>query len=74
MRQEGLKEYLQREPFQPFPLYLSTGAFFDIRQPELAYTSRSVLTLGQGIEGDQQRFLVIALIHIVWLEILLPAP
>ena len=45
----------------------------DIRQPQLAYVSHSVLTLGQANEGDKQRFLVIALIHIVYLEVLLPA-
>ncbi len=73
MRQDDLNEYLKREPFQPFRLYLSTGAFFDILQPQLAWADRSTLTIGQAIEGDKQRFLVIALIHIVWLEVLLPA-
>lgn len=74
MRQDDLNEYLKREPFQSFRIYLSTGAFVDIRQPELAWATRSTLTIGQSLEGDQQRFLVIALIHIVWLEILVPAP
>jgi hypothetical protein len=74
MRQDDLNEYLNREPFQPFRLYLSTGAFVGIHRPQLAHAGRSVLTLGQTIEGVQQRFLVIALIHIAWLEILLPAP
>ena len=74
MRQDDLDEYLHQEPFQPFRIHLSTGAFFDIRQPELAWATRSTLTLGQAIEGNQQRFLVIALIHIVWLEVLLPSP
>jgi hypothetical protein len=73
-RQDDLDEYLDREPFQPFRLYLSTGAFVDIRQPQLTWTTRSTLTLGQAVEGDQQRFLVIALIHIVWLELLVPLP
>lgn len=74
MRQDDLNEYLDRRPFQPFRLYLSTGAFVDIRQPQLTRITRSTLTIGLPIEGDQQRFLVIALVHIVWLEILLPAP
>lgn len=74
MRQDDLNEYLKREPFQPFRLHLSTGAFFDIRQPQLAWADRSTLTIGQSIDGDKQRFVVIALIHIVWLELLVPAP
>ena len=70
---ERLREYLDREPFAPFRVYLSTGAFFDIRQPELADAGRSILTIGFPIEGNQQRFVEIALVHIAWLEILLPA-
>ena len=27
MRQDDLNEYLKREPFQPFRIYLSTGSF-----------------------------------------------
>jgi hypothetical protein len=73
MRQEQLLEYLEREPFVPFRLYLSTGPFFDVRQPELADVGRSTLTIGFPVEGNQQRFVEIALVHIVWIEILLPA-
>ena len=74
MRQDDLDEYLDAEPFQPFRIHLSTGAFFDIHQPELAWVTRSTLSIGQAIEGDKQRFVIIALIHIVWLEVLVPAP
>lgn len=75
MRQSDLNEHLRRQPFRPFRIYLSTGAFFDIDQPQLAYASRSTLTLGQAIEEeDKQRFLTIDLLHIVWIEVLLPAP
>ncbi len=74
MRQDDLLEYLDCQPFQPFRIYLSTGAFFDIRQPQLAYATRSTLTLSLPIEGNQQRYLIIALVHIVWIEVLVPAP
>lgn len=74
MRQDDVDEHLKREPFQPFRIYLSTGAFFDIDQPQLASTNRSVLSIGLPIEGDKQRFLTIALIHIAWIKVLLPAP
>jgi hypothetical protein len=73
MRQDDITEYLKRRPFQPFRIHLSTGAFFDIHQPELAWVTRSTVTIGQAIEGDKQRFVVLALIHIAWLEILVPA-
>lgn len=74
MRRDDLNEYLKRQPFQPFRLYLSTGAFVDIRQPELAHLRHSTLSIGLPIEGNHQRFLEIALIHIVWIEVLVPAP
>jgi hypothetical protein len=73
MRQDDLDEHLKRQPFQRFRIYLSTGGFFDIDKPELAYTSRSTLSLGMPIEADRQRFVTIALVHIVWIEVLLPA-
>jgi hypothetical protein len=74
MRPDDVKEYLDRLPFQPFVVHLSTGKTLEIRQPALATVTRSTLTLGLEIEGDRQRFVVISLIHIVWLEILLPTP
>jgi hypothetical protein len=73
MRRDIVEEYLEQRPFRPFRLYLSTGAFVDIRQPQLASLSPSTITLGLPIEGNHQRFLEIALIHIVWIEVLLPA-
>jgi hypothetical protein len=73
MRRDILEEYLKRRPFLPFRVYLSTGVFFDIHQPQLASVSHFTLTLGLPIEGNRQRFLEIALIHIVWIEMLIPA-
>jgi hypothetical protein len=74
MRPDDVREYLDRRPFHPVRVPLSSGAFFDIRQPEMAVVTRSVLTLGLPLEGGLQRFAVIALVHIVWLEVLLPTP
>lgn len=74
MRRVILEEYLDREPFLPFRIYLSTGAFVDIRNPQFASISPSTLNLGLPIEGDRQRFLEIALLHIVWIEITFPTP
>lgn len=72
MRRDNLEEYVKRRPFQPFRIYLSTGVFFDIRNPQLASLAPSTLTLGLPIEGDRQRFLEIDLLHIVWIEMLFP--
>jgi len=74
MRSPDIREYLQRRPFQPFRVHLSTGAFFDIRNPQMAAVGRSAVTISLPLEGDRQRFAVIDLVHIVWFEVVLPAP
>jgi len=60
MRQDDVSAYLNFRPFQPFRVHLSTAAFFEIRQPELAFVTRSTLQIGLPLEGNQQRFVVIA--------------
>lgn len=74
MRPDDLQENLERVPFQPFRVYLTGGAFFDIRNPQLAHVLRSTLEITFPVEEDKQRFVSVALIHIVWIEVLLPAP
>jgi hypothetical protein len=74
MRADDVRAYLNQRPFHPFRIHLSTGAFFDIRQPEMVMVGGSILTIGLPLEGGMQRFAVITLGHIVWLETLLPAP
>lgn len=73
MRRDDLSRYLNRQPFQPFRLCLSTGAFVDIRHSQQASLGHSTLTIGLPLEGERQRFLEIALIRIVWIEVVLPA-
>jgi hypothetical protein len=74
MRPDDLREYCECQPVQPFRFHLSSGAFFDIHQPKMVHIGRSTLTIGFPLEANLQRFAVIALVHIVWIEILLPAP
>lgn len=74
MRPDDVRDYLDRRPFHPFRIYLSSGVYFDIRQPHMVQLGRSTLTIGLAVEGDVQRFIVVALVHIVWIEVLLPAP
>lgn len=74
MRPEDLREHLERRPFQPFRIHLSTGAFFDVRNPHVTALGRSAFTIGLPLEDSRQRFATVSLVHIAWLEILLPAP
>lgn len=72
MREVDLQEHLEREPFQPFRIHLSGGAFFDVQQPDLVDVGRSTMTLGFPVQDNQQRFVQISLVHIVWVEVILP--
>jgi hypothetical protein len=72
MRQEDVREFLERRPFQPFRIHLSTGAFFDIRQPRMASVGRSTLAIALPLEGTVQRFAMVSLLHVVWVEVLVP--
>jgi hypothetical protein len=74
MRSDDFREHLEREPFQSFRVHLSSGAFFDIRHSQMAQVTRSTLHIALPLEGDRQRFAIIALVHIVWLEVLVPTP
>lgn len=74
MRPDDLREHLERRPFVPFRVHLTGGAFFDIRNPDMAEVTRNTLHIALPLEGDRQRFAVIASVHIVWLEVVLPAP
>jgi hypothetical protein len=72
MRPDDLRQYLDQQPSQPLRIHLSSGAFFDIRQPELTNVTRSTLNIGLPLEGNLRSFVDIALVHIVWLEVLVP--
>jgi hypothetical protein len=74
MRQVDLIEHVEPEPFQPFRIHLSTGAFFDITHPNSVDVGHSTLTIGLPVQEGHQRFVQIALVHIVWVEVVLPTP
>jgi len=46
MTQEELREYARRQPFEPFRVILTTGATYDIRQPDLIMVGRRSAIIG----------------------------
>lgn len=72
MSHADLNEHLERDPFQAFRIHLSSGAFFDIHQPGMVDVGRTTMTIGYPVQENHQRFVQIALVHIVWVEVLLP--
>jgi hypothetical protein len=69
-----LRRYLARQPFVPFRFEKTGGTWFEVRNSEMALVTRHYIELAMPIETGQQRFLNIALVHVMSVEILLPVP
>jgi len=48
MRADELRALLDRRPFKPIRLHISSGQHVDIRHPEMALVSRSVVAVAVG--------------------------
>ena len=49
MTAESLREILRRNPFEPFRLVMLDGKSYEIRRPEIALLTRTVLLVGVNI-------------------------
>lgn len=72
MLQHELTEVLRTRPFQPFRIYVSDGATFVIRHPDLVLVTPTAAVVGAPV-GDQpgpavERFNIVDLAHITRLE------
>jgi hypothetical protein len=61
-------------PFEPFRIYVSDGAVFEIRHPDMAIVQRSKVTVAvpgpEGPDGPAKRTVNCALIHITRMELM----
>ena len=71
MRAEELRRLLDRRPFDPVRLHISSGQTVDIKHPELAFVTRSLVVVGVT-ESDDERVADYAvhynLLHVVKIE------
>ena len=74
MRPEDILEILRTTPFEPFRVYLTDGAVYEIRHPDMAIVQRSKVTVAipgpTGSDGPAERIVNCALIHITRTELL----
>ena len=74
MRPEDILEILRSTPFEPFRVYLTDGAVYELRHPDMAIVQRSKVTLAvpgpAGPDGPAERTVNCALIHITRTELL----
>jgi hypothetical protein len=69
MRPDDLRRAMQHKPFRQVRLHLTNGNMFEITHPDLAIVGRSTVTLSLPYDEDYRREAVIALVHVVWMEV-----
>lgn len=67
MHAESVREFLRREPFQPFVIRMSNGEVHEIRHPECVLLMKSHAIVGYP---DEDRTVYCSMIHINSVEAL----
>ena len=67
MNAESIREYLRREPFEPFVIRMSNGEVYEIRHPECALVMKTKVIVGYP---EEDRTVTCALVHINSVEAL----
>jgi len=74
MRPEAILEILRAQPFEPFRMYLTDGAVYEIRHRDMAIVQRSKVIVAvpgrQGPDGPAERTVGCALIDTARTEML----
>ena len=69
MRANELKKLLDRRPFQPIRLHVSSGETVEVRHPEMAIVSKSLIAVGvNGSGGVADHIVHYNLVHVVQIE------
>ena len=74
MLAETINAYLLRQPFVPFRIEKTGGIWYKVHNPAMASATRHTVELAFPIKNGKQRFITIALVHVICVEILLPVP
>jgi hypothetical protein len=72
MSPADLLAHVRRRPFVPFRVVTSDGAACEVRQPELVMVTSGSAIIGHPaprLPGVAERFAIVSLQHIVWLEV-----
>jgi hypothetical protein len=69
MTAEALRDWMQRRPFQPFRITMSSGDAYEIRHPEMAFLTRAEIIIGLGERGGiPSRHRTVSLLHVTAAE------
>lgn len=71
MNAEAIREFLNRRPFEPFEVVMSSGERHSVRHPEcfIILPSRAVIA-----DPVADRVAILSLIHVTELRVLQPQP
>lgn len=61
MNADAIREWLNRQPFEPFELRLSNGDFYQVRHPEVVAIGRTRIVV---VDPSTDQVVHIALVHI----------
>ena len=67
MNADTIRDYLKREPFEPFVIRLSNGESYEVRHPECALLMKTKVIVGFP---DEDRSVTCSLIHVNSVETL----
>jgi len=67
MNADTIRDYLRREPFEPFVIRLSNGELHEIRHPECAFVMKTRVIV---YYSNEDRSVTYALVHINSVEAL----
>jgi hypothetical protein len=69
MTAEALRDWMQRRPFAPFRITMSSGDAYEIRHPEMAFLTRAEIIIGLGERGGiPSRHRTVSLLHVTAAE------
>jgi hypothetical protein len=57
MQRDVLREWLRRQPFQPFRVYLADGRTFEIRYPRMNLLAQTFIKIGIPERGSPDPFI-----------------
>jgi hypothetical protein len=70
MTVQTFRQMLDRRPFQPVKIVLSSGQAYEIRHPEMAMLTRTSLLVGTDVadDGIPAEFKILSLLHVTAIE------
>jgi hypothetical protein len=69
MNADAIREMLQRQPFQPFVIHLSSGETHEVRHPKCVAIGKGRIAI---TDPDADRVAVCSLVHVASVEFLQP--